>query len=187
MERQNNIERLIQTLGDDDELVIVQASELLEELGEPAVDPLIDALNNPNKNIRRYSAHVLGEIGDEKAIEPLIQSLSDDNKWVRRETSGALSKMGDPATQPLIKLLDNPDWKIRGGAAWALGRIGNKKAVEPLIKSLQDESGFVRSGAAWALGTIHDERALEPLTKARNDKSSYVRRTAEKFLDNWGN
>lgn len=187
MERDDNINSLIETLGDEDELVRIQASESLEVIGVPAVEPLIAALNSPNKNIRRYSARVLGELGDERAIEPLILNLRDGNKWVRRETSGALSKMGEPATVPLIQLLEDPDWKVRGAAAWALGRIGSKEAVEPLIKSLlEDENGFVRSGAANALGNIADERAVEPLKKATKDESSYVRKVSEKYLEKWG-
>lgn len=187
MEREDNIKILIDSLEDEDELVRTQACESLELIGEPAVQPLINALNNPNKNIRRYSARVLGNMGNEKAIEPLIQNLRDDNKWVRRETSGALSKMGDPAIEPLIHLLDDSDWKVRGGAAWALGGIASKRAVEPLIKSLlEDDNGFVRSGAAIALGNIEDERAVEPLKKAMNDKSSFVRKVSEKYLKDWG-
>lgn len=187
MERDDNIKRLIDTLGDEDELVREQASESLELIGEPAVEPLIEGLNNPNKNIRRCSARILGELGDDRAIEPLIENLRDDNKWVRRDTSGALSKMGDPATEPLIGLLDDSDWRVRGAAAWGLGRIGNRKAVEPLIKILlEDENGFVRSGAANALGSIKDEKAVEALKKAMNDESSYVRKVSEKYLKQWG-
>lgn len=187
MERDDNIKRLIETLGDEDELVKDQAAESLELIGEPTVEPLIEALNNPNKEIRRYSARILGEFGDERAINPLIENLRDGNKWVRRDTSGALSKMGDPATEPLIGLLDDSDWRVRGAAAWGLGRIGNKKAVDPLIKILlEDENGFVRSGAANALGAINDEKAVEPLKKAMNDESSYVRKVSEKYLKKWG-
>jgi len=188
MERDENINELIEILADEDELVRIQASESLKEIGEPAVCPLIEALEHDNKNIRRYSAKVLGEIGDERAIEPLILNLRDDNKWVRRETSGALSKMGEPATTPLIQLLEDPDWKVRGAAAWALGRIGSKEAVDPLVKALlEDENGFVRSGAANALGNIGDERAVEPMKKATKDESSYVRKVSEKYLKNGEN
>lgn len=184
MEREANIGRLIQTLKDDDELVQTQAVGLLEEIGEPAVEQLMDAAEDNDKNIRRGSIRVLGLIGDERAIDVLIDSLRDPNKWVRRETSTALGNMGDPAVEPLIKTLNDDDWRVRGGAAWALGKIANKKAVEPLIHAMDDESGFVRGGAAWALGNIGDERGIEPLKKALNDKSSYVRRVAERFLAN---
>ena len=53
MEREANIERLIQTLKDDDELVQDQAVGLLEEIGEPAVDLLIVAAGDNDKEIRR--------------------------------------------------------------------------------------------------------------------------------------
>ena len=112
----------------------------------------------------------------------LINSLKDPNKWVRREASTALGNMGDPAVDPLIITLKDEDWRVRGGAAWALGKIANKKAVEPLIEAMNDDSGFVRGGAAWALGNIGDERSIEPLKIALNDKSSYVKRVAEKYL-----
>ena len=83
--------------------------------------------------------------------------------------------MGDPAVDSLIVTLKDDDWRVRGGAAWALGKIANKKAVEPLIEAMNDDSGFVRGGAAWALGNIGDERAIEPLKNALNDESSYVK------------
>ena len=86
------------------------------------------------------------------------------------------------AVDPLIVTLKDEDWRVRGGAAWALGKIANKKAVEPLIEAMKDDSGFVRGGAAWALGNIGDERGIEPLKIALNDKSSYVKRVAEKYL-----
>lgn len=187
MANDDDIQMLIETLKEEDELVRVQTCESLEIIGEPAVESLIKALGSEDKNIRRYSARVLGELGDARAIDALIKNLRDGNKWVRRETSGALSKMGDPATTPLIELLEDPEWRVRGAAAWALGRIGNKRAVEPLIKSLlEDESGFVRSGAANALGAIGDERAVEPLKKATKDESSYVRKVSDKYLKKWG-
>ena len=69
MEVEKNIERLIETLKDDDEHVQVQATEMLEEIGEPAVPQLIDALDDEDKNVRKGSAKVLGIIGNE-AITP---------------------------------------------------------------------------------------------------------------------
>ena len=69
MEVEKNIGRLIETLKDDDELVQVQATEMLEEIGAPAVPKLIDALDDEDKNVRKGSAKVLGLIGDESAIK----------------------------------------------------------------------------------------------------------------------
>lgn len=118
-------------MEDEDELVRVQVMELLEEIGEAAVDPLIEALSHPNKLVRRGAAKILGNIKDPRAIEPLIKALSDDNKWVRREASTALSKMGEKAFKPLLKALKDDDWKVRGAAAWAIGNLKDERAVDP--------------------------------------------------------
>ena len=53
-----------------------------------------------------------------------------------------------------IETLDDEDWRVRGAAAWALGNLGDKKAIPALEKLLDDESGFVRQGAQSALDSI---------------------------------
>jgi HEAT repeat protein len=59
---------------------------------------------------------------------------------------------------------------VREAAAWALRRIGDKRAVEPLIQALRDEDHDVRRAAAEALGRLGDPRAVEPLVLALKDK-----------------
>ena len=152
MER--TIDELIELLNDKDDFVVEDAIGALELKGDEAVDPLISALSNRKKNIRLHAANLLGAIGDEKAIKPLILTLSDNNKLVRREASTALSRMGPAAVDPLIEVLDNPDWRVRGAAAWALGNLNDEKAIPALEKLLDDESGFVKQGAQSAIKSI---------------------------------
>ena len=150
----SEIDELIEKLNDKDDFVAEDAIGALELKGDEAVDPLISALSNRKKNIRLHAANLLGAIGDEKAIKPLILTLSDNNKLVRREASTALSRMGPAAVDPLIEVLDNPDWRVRGAAAWALGNLNDEKAIPSLEKLLDDESGYVKSGAQSAIATI---------------------------------
>ncbi|MBU4547771.1 MAG: HEAT repeat domain-containing protein, partial [Euryarchaeota archaeon] len=77
MEKEENVARLIESFKEDDEHVRVQVLELLEEIGSPAVEQLIEALSSGNKNIRIGSAKALGEIKDPQAISPLIETLKD--------------------------------------------------------------------------------------------------------------
>ena len=149
----SEIDELIEKLNDKDDFVVEDAIGALELKGDEAVDPLISALSNRKKNIRLHAANLLGAIGDEKAIKPLILTLSDNNKLVRREAS-TLSRMGPAAVDPLIEVLDNPDWRVRGAAAWALGNLNDEKAIPALEKLLDDESGYVKSGAQSAIATI---------------------------------
>ncbi|MDR1722242.1 MAG: HEAT repeat domain-containing protein, partial [Methanobrevibacter sp.] len=116
-----SIEELIDDLKVDDEFTKEEAIALLEEKGGDAVEPLIEALlKNRNKNVKIGVATVLGAIGDSRAIDPLIKTLSNSNKLVRREASTSLGRMGEDAVEPLINVLDDEDWKVRGLAAGAL-------------------------------------------------------------------
>ena len=151
----SEIDELIEKLNDKDDFIVEDAVGALELKGEEAVDPLISALSSRKKNIRLHAASILGAINDEKAIKPLILTLSDNNKLVRREASTSLSRMGDATVDPLIEELKNPDWRVRGAAAWALGNLGEKRAIAPLEELLDDESGYVKSGAQSAIATLN--------------------------------
>lgn len=149
------IEELIQDLNDDDEIIVEEASGLLEMQADESIDPLISALSNRKKNIRLNAAKILGLINDPKAINPLITSLRDNNKLVRREASTALSHFGEPAVLPLIDVLKDEDWRVRGAAAWALGNLDDERAIKSLEELLDDESGFVKTGAKNAIANIN--------------------------------
>ena len=62
--------------------------------------------------------------------------------------------MGQIAVDPLIEILDEEDWRVRGAAAWALGNLKDDAAIEPLEALLEDESGYVRAGALNAINSI---------------------------------
>lgn len=65
------IEPLITALNEND----ADAAKALIKIGKPAVEPLIVGLKNGNHN----AAWVLGEIGDNRAVEPLIVALKSEN------------------------------------------------------------------------------------------------------------
>lgn len=148
------IEDLIESLNSDDDFVIEEAMGLLEMKGDEAVDPLIDALSSRKKNIRLNAAKLLGLLNNPKAIDSLILTLRDSNKLVRREASTSLSRLGSDAVDPLIAILNDEDWRVRGAAAWALGNLNDEKAIEPLEALIEDESAFVSSGAKNAIANI---------------------------------
>ncbi|MGD2250882.1 MAG: HEAT repeat domain-containing protein, partial [Candidatus Methanofastidiosia archaeon] len=86
----------------------------------------------------------------------------------------------------LVRDLEDEDRYVRGGAAYALGEIGDERAVDSLIKVLKDEDRYVRREAAEALGEIGDERAVDSLIKVLKDEDSFVRREAAEALGKIG-
>jgi HEAT repeat protein len=118
-------------------LTCTQVREVVVGLGAPAVPPLIQALGDSDRAVRRAAAEALGAIGDPQAVPALIQAL------------------GDIAT--CCSLVRQ---RRRWAAAWALGDLGDPQAVPALIQALGDSDRAVRRAAAWALGAIGDPQAV---------------------------
>ena len=183
---------------DENENVQRRAPEVLVEIGEPAVEPLIRELKDKKVRwgavkalrnigdvraveplirvlkdedgfIRGYVAEALGTIGDERAVEPLIQALKDKEYDARRDSAEALGKIGEPAVEPLIRALKDTCGGVRWGAAKVLGEIGDARAIEPLVQAMKDEEYDVQRYAVEALVKVGDKRAIEPLTQALKD------------------
>jgi HEAT repeat protein len=153
-----------------------------------SIFPLIEALNDPDGEVRFFAAYALSKhiINDARAVEPLISALRDDEWRVRNQAAMALGGIKDSrAVTPLIGALRDDEWKVRKHAAMALGGIKDSRAVTPLIGLLQDDNSAVRSMAAYSLGLLGDERAVEPLIKTLKDSGFLIRtRTLEK--SKWG-
>jgi HEAT repeat protein len=111
-------------------------------------------------------------------IPKLIKDLSHRNEDIRWAAASALARIGTPAVEPLIVALDDKDSVVRLRAAWALGRIGDERAVRKLILTLRDGDWSVRMRAAEALGTLKAHQATDALLLLLWDKNIDVRRHA---------
>lgn len=145
------------------------AAEALVEIGQPAVEPVIGALQDEKRC--RQAAAVLGQIGGASAVGPLMAEFKSEHFSFRKEclvraaAAEALVKIGQPAVAPLIAALGTVDDSANAAAVDALVKIG-RPAVEPLVAALKHSRSDVREAAAAALGQIGDTRAVEPLVAA---------------------
>lgn len=149
MEKEKNIQGLIQLFKSRNRNVQKNAAFALVRIGEPAVDSLLQVLNDVNWVVRANAITTLAEMKEQRAVEPCIRALKDSHHGVR------------------------------GAAAITLGELGDIRAVMPLIQSLNDEHPYVRREAVLALGSLEDVRAQEPLYRVFFDKDSSVREAAE--------
>jgi HEAT repeat protein len=188
------VEPLIAVLGDTDSAVRRNAAEALVQIGLPSVEPLIVVLGDTDSDVRRNAAEALGKIGDGRAVEPLIVALGDTNSTVCHQAAIALERLhwqpeqieasapyyvfthqwdkcvelGTVAVPPLIVALQDTDsdFRARGQAALALGKIGDERAVEPLIANLRDlRPKEVRWGAAQGLAMLYRSGNLDQSMK----------------------
>jgi HEAT repeat protein/cyclophilin family peptidyl-prolyl cis-trans isomerase len=87
-----------------------------------------------------------------------------------------------PPPSDLLRLLGDPEARVRRRAALAAGRIGLRAAVEPLTRMLSDEEFEVRQMAAFALGLLADSSARPLLQKALDDPEPIVQGRAAEAL-----
>jgi HEAT repeat protein len=134
------IQPLIESLADFDKSVREQATLALSTIGKAAIEPLAEAMKEPQWETRYRAAEALGRIADEKAVQPLIQGLRDNRDHVRYMAAKGLSDLGDSdAVEPLIILLKDENVYVRLMAVHALSVLGGKKVKAALKKALESE------------------------------------------------
>jgi HEAT repeat protein len=84
----------------------------------------------------------------------------------------------DDAPAKLKQALADESWYVRGQAARALGRLGDRSAASVLVSLLQDESWFVRVSALEAIATLGATYDVAELRDAMASPDGYVRARA---------
>lgn len=124
---------LLKALRWDDIFTRAAAAGALIQIGEPAVDGLVDGLRDENKAVRRAAAKALGKIGtaEERTVLALSGALLDIDNGVRRFAAEALGRIGDETIVPeLAEALDDRDPKARIAAFRALAKIDSPEAAQ---------------------------------------------------------
>jgi HEAT repeat protein len=179
------VEPLIAALKDPDSDVRRKASCVLRKVGDVrAVESLITALEDQRTVVRFHAAEALGRIGDARVTKPLIETLKkDQDKHVRKLATNALRQMGESTMEFLIAALTDKDADVRCRIVYALGEIGDDRAIEPLIAALKDQAEEVRRWSVLALGKFNDKRVIAELERAAKEDGVSVRDAAQKTLE----
>jgi len=155
------------------------AAVWLGRVGDPsAVPALIEALDDPESDVRLETAKALGFLKDARAVGPLAEALGDREVNVRLYAAYALGEIKDAkATGPLLGALRDSAWCVRDQAAWALREIGDPRIAGPLATSLKDPSADA-AHVVWLLRHVGASRAAGPLAALLDDPTVTVRMRA---------
>lgn len=146
----------------DETPVQTMASAALAKMGEPAFQPLAEALRYGNVKARKSAIYALKEMKPPPVEAALffIAALEDENPYVREVAADALgsrSAQSDELVPALIKALGDEVEEVRENAARSLGERG-VEATEaiPLLESLaqDDPDELIREVAAEAVRKI---------------------------------
>jgi HEAT repeat protein len=178
---------LVEILGDRSEIGRA-ASDALTEIGSPAVESLLKALNNKRSCVRSNAVGALRKISDPRVEDALIKALKDKNAKVRW---GASSYFSEKATARailfLIEALRDEYSMVRENTISALGKLKDPRAIKPLIALLkEDDSIDILDQAVQALlqTKATDPDTIEVLIRALKEKRSWVRRGVMAALSN---
>jgi len=169
------IEPLEEALFDPEPGVRWVAMEALGAIGEPALETLISLLSSAEVDIRWGAAIALGDIGNPGAVGPLAAALEDEDRYVRTRAALALAAIGEPAIAALETAADTGSPEARWAAALALGKMDGGAGVPALSRLLADPDAGVRWKAAEALGAVGGDEAVAPLVAALGDADEEVR------------
>ena len=191
---------LVDALKDRYEPVRRNAIYALGAIGEPAVKPLIDALDSEEEAFDMEpilhicdAAHGLAAIGA-PAVSELITALQDARENVRASAAYALGEMGPVAAEAvdaLIGLLADESEEVQRHATSALGmiKVPVSKTVPALVAVLEDrEDTDLAFFAAQALTRIGPDatEAIPALREALMSESAYVRGFSSEALGRIG-
>jgi len=185
-----SMQALLGLLKSDDSHNRFYAACALGEMGaRQALSDLLAALKDETGGqVREGAAMGLEALGDARSVPALLDTLQDcsDDDLAGR-IAGALARIaGERALSGLIKILLARSSTATGRhwAAYALGQIGDLRAMSVLRRALKDPEEAVRAGAVAALAEIASEQMVPDLLKTLTDRreGSFVRQKAAESL-----
>jgi HEAT repeat protein len=153
-----------------DQAIRRAVADAIWEVGDADPAGLVEALRYEHGAARDAAIDALDLVGwvpDDLALDVALCVVA--RNW------RALILIGARAVPGLVAVLNDSDGNVRRGAAWALGEIGDDRAVPHLIPWLDDTTGDmfgiggrVCDAVAGALERIGTPTALEAVARWRN-------------------
>jgi MFS family permease len=115
----------------------------------------------------------LGRTASPLTVDELLEALSDPRFNVRFEAILSIARRSpdERLTQALIDMLCSKEPALRTMAAWALGRVGDERAIEPLRAGLDAEYRSVQAHCARSLGTLGDIDSMPVLLERLEEET----------------
>lgn len=144
-----------------------------------AVAGLVRLLQSREGSLREAAAWGLGRVKDPRAQKALFTALGDPRPAVQMMACAGLGTQGNAELRPALEevMLDRERrGRVRAACAWALGALGDRKAVTSLLEALQVGDDDLQRATAWSLGVIGERKAVGPIVRGLWNRRDAVRR-----------
>jgi HEAT repeat protein len=158
------VDYFMTALSEGDRWFRDSAGEALLNIGSPAVEPLIGALEDDN--LADQAIRVLNEMDWQPRV-----NLEHFWYWARTDQFNRIVEIGPAAVPLLQELLDHESWELRMKAAQTLVEMDDHQVVETLLAWLNESDEDVRIFAANLLGEAGDPNAFKPILDLLEDET----------------
>jgi HEAT repeat protein len=171
----------MEAMGEWTNLHLVMALVHMGPSAAPAVGRLLS--RSRSAAMTKALLQVTGRIG--VASDPsMVRTLAaHPDPEVRVEAVRVLGTVAPDAESSAVCLaaMDDPEWPVRALAAWALGRVGDDRALARLGRAMGDPAYWVRYHVAEAMGALGESGAAA-LRRGLDDANPFVRDMAAQAL-----
>ena len=158
------INSLLWSLNDTDPTVRINAIWALGQIGgQEVVKPLILSMADSEKQVRIKAVETVISMID-TAIPELKKAITGRNQLIRQNVINVLGKTNQMDLVPeLIHALGDPVTTVRENAIWALGNLGDPRAV-PCLEKIHSKRAakslrLIKEGTNWKTVAENYEKA----------------------------
>ncbi|HXE52843.1 MAG TPA: HEAT repeat domain-containing protein, partial [Tepidisphaeraceae bacterium] len=177
-EKRSNQE-LCDLLSHRDQRIRQEAQFELADRGSSVAGMLADVANHAKAQLGRIHAiWALGQIAEKSpdVLKPLLPLLADQDAEIRAQAARVLGDHHDAeAFDTFVKMLQDPNLRVRYFAAMAIGKLGRPQAagaIVDMIRQNADKDVYIRHAGLMALLGMKDWGTIE---SAAHDSSRSVR------------
>jgi HEAT repeat protein len=147
----------------------------LRKLGSLALEPMLEALNRPDPDVRCRALWILGNVGNSRAVIPITLLLQDDDPTCRKEAVAALGEIGDPRAILFLKQVIDRQPESTPDVIRAIGKIPGPASIPVLASHIRNSSTDIRLLVIRALGQNRDRRIPGIVAPLMNDSDPEIR------------
>lgn len=135
-------------------------------LGDEAIDPLVERLNEPSWAVRRAVIAALASLGDaaSERLCAVLRTHRDDEARIAAAVDALAAATGSPE-RFVVELAADPNPAVAADAAQILGRRRSSGELPTLVRLLDHDDDNVAVAAIEALGRIGGRAAVDSLIR----------------------